>query len=508
MLYHRRSQWIFVIAAILIIGVATLISAYSAPAIAQESTGGAVSDDGQYEWYRLDENGEPIVTLWFFWSKSCPHCQHAHPFIVDLPNQLPWLELKALELNTAPENTELYMNLASSIGEQAMYVPAFIYCGHMEAGYDDHDTTGAALKEDLEACYERAVQELAAANPADEPLDATATITDSEAITTAPAAGDSAAAEADVASPGGDTAAETIAAEPVAAGNDTQRAQTINVPLVGTISVGSLSLPALTLLIAAVDSINPCAIFVLMFLLSLMVHAQSRTRMLIIGIVFVFFSGLIYFIFMAAWLNVFMWIGEIQLITVIAGLVAMAIAIINIKDFFFYKQGVSLSIPDSAKPGLYARTRNLVQAGSLGAMVVSTALLAIAANSYELLCTAGFPMVYTRILTMSDLSTAAYYAYLVAYNVIYVIPLLVIVIAFSLFLGSRKLGEAEGRALKLVSGMMMLMLGFVLVFAPSALNNMTVSVSIVFSALAISALIIFVDRRWFQKKPTPKRAAR
>ncbi len=488
MLHHRRNQWIFVIAALLVLGAASLSSSFAAPAIAQEAIDVPTADNSEYEWYRLDENGEPIVTLWFFWSKSCPHCQHAHPFIMDLPNQLPWLELKDLELNTAPENTQLYVDMAASVDEQAMYVPAFIYCGHMEAGYDDHDTTGAALKEDLIACYERTKVELAQ------------TSTSSGDIT-----GDTAAAGAESESVGAEAAVqgELEPADLMVAGAAVERQSTINIPLMGSVNASALSLPALTLLIAAVDSVNPCAIFVLMFLLSLMVHAQSRTRMLIIGMVFVFFSGLIYFVFMAAWLNVFMWIGEIQLITTIAGLVAMGIAIINIKDFFFYKQGVSLSIPDSAKPGLYARTRHLVQAGSLGAMVFSTALLAIAANSYELLCTAGFPMVYTRILTMSDLSTAAYYAYLVAYNVIYVIPLFAIVVAFSFFLGSRKLGEAEGRALKLVSGMMMLMLGFVLVFAPQSLNNMTVSVSIVFTALALSAIIIFVDHRWFQKKPAP-----
>jgi hypothetical protein len=298
-----------------------------------------------------------------------------------------------------------------------------------------------------------------------------------------------------------------VAAAAAVAGSAGQgTATTIPVPFVGEVSVASLSLPVLTLLIAGVDSINPCAIFVLMFLLSLMVHAQSRSRMLMIGVVFVLFSGLIYFIFMAAWLNVFLWVGELRVITLIAGLVALVIGMINVKDFFWYKQGVSLSIPESAKPGLYARTRTLVQAGSLGAMLVSTALLAVAANSYELLCTAGFPMVYTRILTMAELPTSVYYAYLAAYNVIYVIPLLVIVVVFTAFLGSRKLGEEEGRALKLVSGLMMVMLGFVLVFQPEQLTNMAVSVGLVLGALVLAIVIIVIDRK--RRPPAPKRQVR
>ncbi len=448
--------------------------------------------DDEITWYSLDENGVANVDLYFFWSESCPHCQHAHPFIMSLPDELPWLRLHAMELHAAPENTELYIKMAEAVGQQAQYVPAFIYCGKMEAGYDEHETTGEALKQELIACQAMAQEELAPqTSESDDALAAVGAMDDAGSN---PVAGEPSSAD--------------IAALGAAALSVEESGNTIPVPFVGSVSVASLSLPALTLLIAGVDSINPCAIFVLMFLLSLMVHAQSRSRMLLIGIVFVIFSGLIYFVFMSAWLNVFLWVGELRIITLLAGLVAVAIALINIKDFFWYKQGVSLSIPEGAKPGLYARTRSLVQAGSLGAMLASTALLAVAANSYELLCTAGFPMVYTRILTMADLPTPVYYAYLAAYNIVYVIPLLTIVVVFTAFLGSRKLGEQEGRALKLVSGLMMLMLGLVLVFAPEQLSNMGVSLGLVFGALFLAIVIIVVDRKRTPPAPArrPKRA--
>jgi len=109
-------------------------------------------------------------------------------------------------------------------------------------------------------------------------------------------------------------------------------------------------------------------------------------------------------------------------------------------------------------------------------MLASTVLLAIVANSYELLCTAGFPMVYTRVLTLSDLETWQYYAWLAAYNVIYVIPLLAIVVVFVKTMGARKLAESEGRVLKLVSGFMMLGFGLLLVFAPQLLTNPLASI--------------------------------
>ena len=83
-------------------------------------------------------------------------------------------------------------------------------------------------------------------------------------------------------------------------------------------------------------------------------------------------------------------------------------------------------------------------------------MLALAANMYELLCTAGFPMVYTRTLTLHGLESSTYYLYLALYNLIYVIPLIIIVGVFTLTLGARKLTVNQGRLLKLLSGLMML----------------------------------------------------
>jgi hypothetical protein len=222
----------------------------------------------------------------------------------------------------------------------------------------------------------------------------------------------------------------------------------------------------------------------------MLVHAKDRGRMLVVGGTFVLFSGLIYFVFMAAWLNMFLLLGELRLVTIAAGAVALLMGAINVKDYFWFKQGVSLSIPDTAKPGLFARMRGIVATGSLGPMLASTILLAIAANSYELLCTAGFPMVYTRSLTLADLPTWQYYAWLAAYNVIYVIPLLVIVILFVRTMGARKLTEDEGRVLKLVSGLMMLGFGIVLLAAPQLLTNALAAIGILAAAVAISVLVV------------------
>jgi thiol-disulfide isomerase/thioredoxin len=273
-------------------------------------------------------------------------------------------------------------------------------------------------------------------------------------------------------------------------------------PLIGEIDPADFSLPVLTLIIAGLDSFNPCALYVLMFLLSMLIYARSRARMLIVGGTYLFFSGSVYFLFMAAWLNLFMLMGRVHVVTTVAGLVALVIGIINVKDFFAFKRGVSLTLADEHSDKLIGKMRGLLKANSLPAMLLGTSVLAILANAYELLCTAGFPMVYTRVLTLRGLGTGTYYLYLVFYNVIYVVPLAIVVMIFTLSLGSRKLTEFQGRSLKLVSGFMMVCLSFVLLAGREWLGNPLVAVAMLGVALATSAVVILIYRGRMKKEGT------
>jgi hypothetical protein len=192
---------------------------------------------------------------------------------------------------------------------------------------------------------------------------------------------------------------------------------------------------------------------------------------------------------------VFLVVGQIAAITVTGGIVALLIGGINVKDFFLFKQGISLVIPESAKPKLFERMRGLLKAPTLPAMITGTVVLAISANAYELLCTAGFPMVYTRVLTLHKLTSYQYYQYLVLYNIVYVVPLAVIVGIITVTLGARKLTEWQGRQLKLVSGLMMLSLGSVLIVNPALLNSALASVIMLAGVVLVSLVIIMIMKR-------------
>jgi len=452
---------------------------------------GAASADSP--WLSQDERGQPQVHLYFFWSPTCPHCQAAKPFVTNLPQRLPWLVLHSHDV-TERGHAQTYVELAAGLGETARSVPAFLFCGQMVVGYGSDRDSGAALERALRICHAAngggADPEMGrmASTPGATPLPGDGMAGDGRMGDAVPGEGRTDHGRTSDKLPGDGRTSQGMKGDE-ALGQGMRGDEVPEIPLLGRLDPAAVSLPVYTLVIAGLDAFNPCAFFVLLFLLSLLVHARSRVRMLFIGGVFVLFSGLIYFLFMAAWLNLFLWLGELRLVTLGAGVLALLVALVNVKDYFWFQRGPSLSIPDGAKPGLYQRMRGLLRADSLPALTLGTVALAIVANSYELLCTAGFPMIYTRILTLAGLSPLAHYLYLGLYNLIYVLPLLVIVLIFARTLGARKLSAAEGRVLKLVSGLMMLGLGTLLLIAPGALNNPLAALGLLGLALGLTWVI-------------------
>lgn len=420
-----------------ILCVAALLVAVPLTAGASEAPSGPNQD----LWYPTADSGEAEVGFYFIYSETCPHCAHAKPWVEHLEETYPWLHARWISTQTATDDEiEEVLSLADEIGAEIQGVPTFLFCEQMEVGFDTWETTGDTLEAKLVECH-RAV-----APASDEPA-------------------------------------------PPPDPDDDKDDDPLHLPVLGDIDASAVSLPVFTIAVAGLDAFNPCAFFVLLFLLSLLVHARSRWRMALVGGVFVVISGVMYFAFMAAWLNVFLVTGQLRWVTTIAGAIAIVLAALNMKDYFWPDSAGSVSIPDSAKPGLFSRMRKLTTGDSMPTVLAGTIALAAVANSYELLCTAGFPLVFTRVLTLNELATPSYYSYLALYNVVYVIPLLLIVGVFVWTLGSRKLSESEGRFLKLMSGTMMLGLGLLLLLKPDLLENMVAAMGIMAAALLIAIVV-------------------
>lgn len=431
------------------IGLVLPIAALAGGAGTGQSSAAVPAQAEDATWYEV-RDGEVYVHLYFGWSSTCPHCAAAKPFVLALPGKHPWLILESLQVDGDNEaNRQLLIDLAAGIGETLQSVPAFLYAERLDVGWDSDATTGRTLERQLVAYHDCLV----------------------------------AGVGRGVGDPGSTCVADG----------------SFEIPVLGAVT----SLPVLTVVLAGLDAVNPCALSVLLFLLSLLVGARDRRRMLLVGGTFVIVSGAAYFVLMAAWLNVFLLVGMVRVVTIAAGVAAVVAALINIKDYAWFRRGPSLVIPESAKPHIFGRMIDMTESTKLSAMLVGTVLVAIAANAYEALCTGGFPVVFTRILTLNDLSTAAYYAYLLAYVLVYVSPLIAMVLFFTFTLGTHTVTQREARTLKLLSGLLMLGFGLMLLFAPELLGSLGATIGLFLGAVAITILVVLVDRA----RSRPGRAA-
>ena len=353
----------------------------------------------------------------FYSREGCPHCAAATKFLDALQIERPALVVNKIDINESEASLKKFISESKRLDIARPGVPLIVICEAHYLGYDADETSGKAILSLL----------------------------------------DGQAQEAPVESPRSNDSSRSAPED----------SQAITLPIIGTLSISDVGLPLLTVVIGLIDGFNPCAMWVLLFILSLVVNIKDRTKVILIAGTFVLVSGLVYFAFMAAWLNVFKVIGWSRPLQLILALFALCIAVVHIKDFFAFKQGISLSIPDKFKPAIYKQSRKVLKQHNLLLSMSAVAVLAVMVNFIELLCTAGLPALYTQILVQQSVSEMSYYGYLALYNLAYIFDDGLMVMIAVVTLRHNKLQEQQGKWLKLLSGITILMLALLLLFAPS-----------------------------------------
>jgi cytochrome c biogenesis protein CcdA/thiol-disulfide isomerase/thioredoxin len=406
---------------------------------------------------------EKKVVVELFWGVGCPHCADEKNFLMGLKDDYPELELRFYEVGENDSNRELLSARADELGFIVPGVPITVIGDWHLIGYG----TDAVQGELIEKIIQKNLQD---------DFNETSNLTDIN-------------------------------------GEIERYDYLIELPLIGVIDTRDMGVPFSTVVIGLLDGFNPCAFFVLTMLLSFLMYARSRKRMLLIGLTFVFISALVYFIAMAA-----MYVGlktvdsavddafsTDNILLMIGGIIAMFIGVVNVKDFFFFKKGISFTISEDKKPKLYKRMRSLLKSQTLIELFVATIVLAFVANSYELICTAAMPFVYDNLLLAQGMDDMAAFTYIAIYCSIYVIPLLVIVLIFVKKFDGEKMDEETGETLKAISGFMMLGFGTFLLLNPSVLSNLGAIIGIVAFAVAVSLVLRFLKSRYKDVKEKDKK---
>jgi thiol-disulfide isomerase/thioredoxin len=360
---------------------------------------------------QVSDNG---LVVDFFFHPACPHCQAQKPFNKKLMEKFPEVKFIYHDITNSNEQTLLFeFAKERNIPRSDLAVPATFIGDIHFIGFGTEETSGPPLEAALEAFV----------------------------------------------------AGMSIETNEVQEAKDEN---TIDLPFFGKINVLDYSLPMLAVILGLVDGFNPCAMWVLVYLISLVVAIGDRRKIWLIVGSFVFASGVLYFLFMTAWLNVFLLLGFFRPLTIIIGLGALYAGATSIKSYFEDKQICKVSDKES-RENVMSRMQKIVHSPITIATILGIIGLAFVVNSMEFVCSAAIPAIFTHVLAISNLATWQYYAYILLYDLFFMLDDLII-FGLAAFAVNTTLGTKYAKYCKLVGGIVMLVLGMILAFAPHLLG--------------------------------------
>lgn len=358
------------------------------------------------------------TTLLFFWAEGCPHCAAESKYLAELQEKYPELKIEKYEVSKSKDNQIKLINLSKELKFDANGVPVTIVGDKYVSGYAE-GITGSKIDE---------------------------LISDIKPI---------------------EKVSEEVCEIDTPCADQEKNNQKIKIPFVGAVETKNFSLPMLSIVIGALDGFNPCAMWTLLFLISLLLGMKDRKRMWALGTAFIVASASVYFIFMSAWLNLLLFIGFIAAVRIIIGLVALGGGAYNLKDFLINKEGGCKVTGDNKRKAVFDKIKKTVHEKSFVIALLGIIVLAFAVNLVELICSAGLPAVYTQILTMSDLPAWQYYFYILLYIFFFMLDDLIIFFIAMFTLQLTGITTKYSRISRLVGGILMLTIGLILIFKPS-----------------------------------------
>jgi len=348
------------------------------------------------------------VDMHFFYSAICPHCAEEEEFLKELEKKYPEIKVKGYEVIYNSENQKILKDFYEKYQVptgKQGWVPVTFTPTRYFIGFNQQ------IAEDIESCIKECL----------------------------------------------------IGEKPAP--------QKIRIPFFGSVDTSKMSLPILTITLGAMDGLNPCAMWILLFLIALLINTRSRKRMWLIGGIFIATSGIAYFFLLTAWLNLFLAISYVNLTRILIGTFALGVGIWQIKNFITYHPGVCkvLGMKSRIERGLKEKAEKIVTSPFTFAMVGGLIILALGVNLIEFFCSAGIPAIFTRILTLSQVSTLSYYLYLLLYTFVFILDDLIIFSLAVITLSRVGFTEKYNYWATLIGGLLILILGILLIFKPELL---------------------------------------
>jgi thiol-disulfide isomerase/thioredoxin len=367
---------------------------------------------------------EKPVTVYLFWTTGCPHCLHEKGFLAALERRDQAVKVVALEVSGSRENLELFQKVGKLLEVDVSGVPFTVIGDQYLIGWQDELTSGRAIETAIREARNRGAPDLVGE------------------LRTAP----------------GPTPPH-LADKPAVP-------ETLTLPVFGQVNLKYLSLGAITVIIGALDGFNPCAMWVLVFLINLLLRLEDRRKMWILGSAFIIASGAVYYLFMTAWLNILLFLGFIFWIRIIIGGVALLAGGYNLKEYRTDTAGACTLSHGARRQKTMDRLKDTVAHPNFWLALGGIVLLAFLVNLVELICSAGFPVVYLQILSLTPMPFWQYYLYLLLYIVIFMLDDIIVFVVAMVSLQLMGVTTRYKRFSNLIGGVLMLLIGILLIFKP------------------------------------------
>jgi hypothetical protein len=368
------------------------------------------------------------VDAYLFWGMGCPHCEREIDFLKRLEAGEPRLRVHYLEVTRDAANRRAFAAVVEKIALEDPAVPLTLVGGAAMVGYGSDETSGAELRRMIGYCLASDCPDTV--GPL---LNPPASAGEVRALPTVPQ--------------------RVIPRE-------------VSVPFIGTVAVADLSLPVLTIVLGALDGFNPCAMWVLVFLVGLLVGMRDRVRMWTLGTAFIAGSALVYFLFMAAWLNFLLFMGAVVWVRAAVALVALGGGFYYLREYFRNPDAACPVSAPQARRRVFESLRKLALESRFWLAFLGILALAFAVNLVELLCSAGIPAVYTQVLALSNLPAWQYCAYLALYILVFMLDDLFVFVVAMRMLQVTGITTGYSRFSHLAGGIVLLAIGTLLLLRP------------------------------------------
>ena len=244
--------------------------------------------------------------------------------------------------------------------------------------------------------------------------------------------------------------------------------QKYEVPILGKIDAKEVSLPLLAIILGLVDGFNPCAMWILVFLISMLFGMKDRKKMWILGSTFIFTSGLVYLLFMISWLNLAVFLTSVKLIRLIIAIFSIIFGMYNIYryiDSLGKEDGCDVTDKEDRKK-IMKKIKKITSNQKFILSIIGIMALAASVNILELLCSLGLPVIFTNVLAINHLSKIEYSIYIFIYLLFFLIDDIIVFVIAMMSMKIKGLSNKYTKYSHLIGGIIMLLLGMLMLLKP------------------------------------------